>query len=569
MLSNVSNCRLSIPREVDVLLLNCPQWTVRFPPSGLLHVHEMLQSKGIRTAFLDINLHSYKHPQLFLGNNPLPELEATYLHMWCDIENTDQWTGPEIFKYFESGIKTLADWILQALPKLLGFSVNMFSRQFSCRLAFEIKKQVPELPIIFGGYDCLFPDKLPQYSPAPDYYVVGEAEEVALQLVSMLLDDPDPQKISKIPGVMINEDQWRDTFIPATPPSNLDKVIFPKYGDVNLENYEIEDGLLMPITRSRGCRWGKCVFCSLPSTYRLRSSENVLSEIRYLHDSKKVSRFIFTDQDVGSDPQALLHLCDLIEKAGLSSKLTLEGQIRVAPFINEEFCARLHQAGFRYLIFGVESGSNRVLRLMKKGSKVETATLNIKSAYNRFIRVGINIIVGFPGETSEDFFEVVKWLKKMYSYISYIDSLARLVIIHGSPMCYNPEKFKVTLPSTSAAVDHKWIISDWSSTCFRDNTFENREFKREIIFRFLQLCGVKPGLNVHQVDYQFKDQGPNEQILLEGVNKIVRPGVLKKIMQKPFDNKVLFSARFQNLLTRIKRKIQKEFNLLFYQDPYY
>ncbi len=96
------------------------------------------------------------------------------------------------------------------------------------------------------------------------------------------------------------------------------------------------------------------------------------------------------------------------------------GNTRVDKRLTQDFLLKLSSAGCKFLIFGLESCSENVIKLMKKNISLQIAEENFKNAYKAHIDVIVNLIVSYPGETYKDFIDTVIFIKKNMKYISFL-----------------------------------------------------------------------------------------------------------------------------------------------------
>lgn len=472
-----------LPFNPDIILINCPQWRVDFPPLGILYVHEALKLAGFSSVFWDINLDLY--------------LESEYREYW-DSQDTGRWYHPDFIDTYQGSIAAMASQIAAAQPKVVGFSVNEFSKEFSLRLAKEIKQLSQNIPIVLGGFDCIDPEILPHYSPIPDYYVVGDAEYTAPILLSRLLSGTEDTGRS-LPGVMVNDANRHGSFQHSALSDNLDAIPYPKYGDVSLGRYAQGRVKRALVIATRGCAWGKCAFCDFPGTLRERSPEHVFEEMKYLY-GLGVRRLDFADQDFNNNPDSLMRLCDLLIADGLGRKITLGGTLRISKHSDEMFFRKLKRAGFWAVAFGVETGSNRVLRLMRKGITRELAEQNLRAAKKAGLGIGVNVIVGFPGETYDDFLDTLKWLIEMVPYYDLMESVNMAVVHRRSYLHSHQDKYGIFCGPVSQGACDRFCV-DWTMPNDPRNTRLNRELRREIVMRIANSVGIEFGRYV-QVNMQ-------------------------------------------------------------------
>ena len=122
--------------------------------------------------------------------------------------------------------------------------------------------------------------------------------------------------------------------------------------------------------------------------------------------------------------------------------------------------------GLKTLNLGLESGSNKVMRLMRKGFDRQSASEALKRIHSSGINTQLNMIVGFPGENEEDFQETLDFLDEHYPYISGFTSVNTCIMLPGSDIYEQREAFGASLPSDKDPT--KWTIGD-------QNTAEIRE----------------------------------------------------------------------------------------------
>ncbi|MFC1836435.1 B12-binding domain-containing radical SAM protein [Thermodesulfobacteriota bacterium] len=486
---------LKLAKNADILLISCPFWDLRWPPHGILHVHEALKAAGFDSVFQDINLFLHNNPHLHLGPGPTPQEVAEFHALW-NAGSFGKWTQPDFVGSFSKIIDRIATGVIAAQPRTVGFTLSSNNKLFSLELAKRLKKLRPALPIIFGGYECFFPDILPYYSDVPDYYVTGEAEEIAPELLTALLRGSSEERTYSIPGVMINDPKGHSSYKPAIPPQNMDEIRYPRYEDVSLEDYTVKGGKYVWVEASRGCNWGRCAFCTHPGEFRVRSPEHVMEEMRYLYHDHGVRRFSFSDQDVNNSPDTFMRLCRLIINEGMGKRISLYGQLRVSKQSDRLFFRTLRQAGFWLVDIGLESGSNRVLRLMKKGISKELAERNIRAAKREGLLVGVNIIVGFPGETYEDFVDTLKWLITMRPFLDRLGNVAGAILMRASYMFEHSEKYGIESPlldSDDTSLRTQDATYDWRSKADPGNTPANRSLRVQIVRRLVVPFGIDTG----------------------------------------------------------------------------
>lgn len=170
------------------------------------------------------------------------------------------------------------------------------------------------------------------------------------------------------------------------------------------------------IMSGRDCWWGKCTFCSWPQLYpkfRCRSVGNVLDEVQQLVDKFKVREIM---DDTGTFPAGtwLEEFCTGMIKRGLHKKVVMDCNMRFGA-LNEAQYRLMKSAGFRFLLFGIESANQATLDRLKKNLKVDTIIDSCRACRKAGLYPHITLMFGYPWETYADArrtMDLGKWLLK-------------------------------------------------------------------------------------------------------------------------------------------------------------
>ncbi len=293
-----------------------------------------------------------------------------------------------------------AGLILRNDPDLIGFSI-MYPRQVVVSLAVARyirhlwnRSKGPERRIVIGGATAsiLNPAEILHACPFVDAVVAGEGE-IALRMLCR--DEP----FERIPGL-----SYRGTgrILTNRKPDTLSltEIPIPSFEDVDLPAY-FNPTPVLSVIFSRGCMWRKCRFCAHNfsySGYRKRQVAPFVDHLERLNVSKGVRHFYFADQYVDADDMNLL--ADEIVARRLDIAYHIMG--RPTESYTPEVCRRLYEAGCRWISWGVESGSQRLLDLCAKGTNVETIHRVIRSAAQAGISNLLMMIFGLPASREAD-----------------------------------------------------------------------------------------------------------------------------------------------------------------------
>ncbi len=169
---------------------------------------------------------------------------------------------------------------------------------------------------------------------------------------------------------------------------------------------------IYPIQTTRGCYWKRCTFCNhyktVGGSYQLRTMDSLMSELRR-HIDSGVRHFTFVDDIIS--PARFNNM----SKAILEAKLDLRYYAMTRPMkhFSRETLQRMYDAGCRFILWGIESGSQRVLDLMEKGTIVAEVEKCLELSASVGIKNHVFVICGFPTETREEFQETLDFLERV------------------------------------------------------------------------------------------------------------------------------------------------------------
>jgi len=246
------------------------------------------------------------------------------------------------------------------------------------------------------------------FSAGVDYVLSGEAEPRIDDFILMLNGK---KKKSEVDGLIYKEN-GKIRMNPKIKFQDPDKLPFPDWDLVNLENYwklgyahaPLTEDKYLPILTSRGCPL-LCNFCVVPATnavkWRPRSAKNVVDELEKYSKKYGVKEFHIEDLNPTVDRKRIIEICKLILKRKLKLSLKFAAGTKAETF-DLNTIDWMAKAGFNYISISPESGSPRVLRLMKKYFNHDQALEQVRKMHSLGITSQACIVLGFPGETEED-----------------------------------------------------------------------------------------------------------------------------------------------------------------------
>ncbi|MDD3053921.1 MAG: radical SAM protein [Endomicrobiia bacterium] len=422
-----------------ISLVKCPVWGTREPPLALAQLSGDLKAVGIEVKSFDLNNYLYKYRDM------------SFTNLWAWEQVSFWYQKKEVFNFFDSilpKLESYIDRILENDPKIVGFSLESSSFYSTVYISDLIKKRNQNIKIFFGGQ--LFYDKRNierSFNESKvDYILLGEGDVTVCELVKILYRDGN---INSCDGICYKDNDKIVFTKPRQMLKNLDNLPFMDFSDMSLNDYD--DNEHLPLMTSRGCVWA-CKFCSTHSFwqgYRQMCAERIHQEIAYHKIAYPMAGHIdFQDLEFNADVNRLKEFCQLMIKyPPFGSKQYWLSNAIVNPLMTKDILELVKESGCKKLIFGIESGSQRVLDSMGKKYKVKDAKKIIRDAYEVGVKVTTNFMFGFPGETEEDFQETLSFIKDVGKYIERVyPSRTYFAMEEFSYVYDHPEEFNIKTP---------------------------------------------------------------------------------------------------------------------------
>ena len=284
-------------------------------------------------------------------------------------------------------------------PDIVGITSVTVTFSSALQAAHVTKESCPRALVVLGGpHVTVMDEQTLSEQPNADIVVRGEGEETMLELAH-LVSTSKLKDLNNVAGITFRKNNQIVRTHDRSFIQKLDQLPFPAYGFFPLSKYRRFGKLILPIITSRGCVFN-CSFCLAPrmagKKFRARSPKNVVDELEWMKDKYKPDAFTFHDETFTYNKKRVIEICDEIKKRGIG--LPWDCSTRVDQ-ISKEVLAKMFQANCQNVSFGVESGSQKILDAMRKGTTVEQNERAIKWAKEVGISVAISVIIGYPGET--------------------------------------------------------------------------------------------------------------------------------------------------------------------------
>ncbi len=299
----------------------------------------------------------------------------------------------------------VADRVIAEKPAYVGITLFTVGVWGAGAIARKIKKALPDTVIIVGGphISSMGPETIRRF-PEFDMAVNGEGERPLTDLLSAL---ESKQSLAGVPS-LIYRDGEKICTTPALPINKvLDELPFPAWdllpdfpGAYTPAIYDFPQGPVATIAASRGCPF-HCRFCDT-STFGARvraySPAVVFKMMRHLQDTYGVRHIMFVDDLFLASRVRVTALCNLILESGLDMTWTCTARVDT---VKSDLLKLMKRAGCWEISFGLETGSDELLRKMDKMARVESSTQAVTWTAEAGIRTKGLFMLGYPGETLE------------------------------------------------------------------------------------------------------------------------------------------------------------------------
>jgi len=266
-----------------------------------------------------------------------------------------------------------------------------------------------------------------------DFIIIGDGEIPLEGLLSAFKNQKNPENIPNTICFLRKTPVFpRNEYVPITQRPH------PDFSDLPLKEY-LSPYPLLPIRLSEGCYWGKCTFCSRYDNRRFETLpvEEAVSLIEDL--SKKHQTHVFMINDDCLTPNYLERFAKGILRKGIKVNFSLWAK-PVSTFTKERL-RLLSEAGFKLIRWGVETGNERILKLMNKGTNIPDTISVMRYSYEEGIWNHAMVIFGFPTETEQEALDTLRFLEKysdcIQSSIFFKFSLLRHSHIYNNPQIYS------------------------------------------------------------------------------------------------------------------------------------
>ena len=395
----------------------------------------------------------------------------------------------------------IIDQIKQFAPDYIGISSTTVAFHRALEMANGIKSAAISAPVILGGPHVTSNHQHAMSYAVFDYAVLNEGEITLWELCEALANNT---CLDDVEGIVFRCSE--DGFVKTKSRKyieNLDVLPFPAYDlipNINVYNPPPSNYKELPVISvitSRGCP-GQCTFCDknvFGNLYRKRSAENVFAEIKMLREKYGVREISFVDDTFLIDRKRMRKLFALLKEANIFVHWTCMGRIND---VDKEYLQFLKDNGCWHISFGIESGDEEILKLIRKKLSLEKIRQVVGWCHELSIKTKGFFIIGHPTETEKTINQTIKFALSL----KLNDVVATLnTPIPGSPQCCQVSQYG-TLDETDWSEYNYWrpvfIPSGLSQELLlkKHKEFYRRFYLRpKILFRyflsFFGRCGLR------------------------------------------------------------------------------
>lgn len=314
----------------DILFINSIQlsWGFAISPIGTMSLTSVLRSKNYRVGIVDFNL---------------------------------LWEQKRLEKHsrVEDNMEEMCDYILNLHPTIVAFSTMSSSHHVAIALSQRLKEKNSIIKIIFGGPQASLV-ALPTMEAYPfiDLIAIGEGEGNIVEITDALLNN---KSLSNIKGIIYRNQGMLHIKEGKNLIGDLDELPMIDYSSMDLEREK-----LISLDIGRGCPY-QCIYCCTKTfwkqKYRLKSVDRIIQEIEYIMERYKKKSFIFQHDLFTLDKKKVEQFCNTLIERKLSISWACSARVDT---LNEKLIQLMHQAGCKKIFLGIETGSARMQKVLKK-----------------------------------------------------------------------------------------------------------------------------------------------------------------------------------------------------------
>lgn len=362
--------------------MDSKQWKNQtpFPPLGTIYAASKLRENGYNVSLFDVGL------------------EENPLGLTAILEDKK----PDFLVIYDDGFNYLTKMCLTNMRDAC-FEMISYGKKHNCK-------------IIISSSDST--DHYEKYiEKGADYIILGEGEETLLELVNSIKAKPN-LNASEINGIAFKENNEFIKTKKRNVLKNLDELPIPAWDLVNIDSYKkvwknSKQKFTLNLATTRGCPY-HCNWCAKPiygQRYNSHSPERITEMIKLLIENYGVNRFWMCDDIFGLKPNWVQEFNEKLKDKHL--KIFYYIQSRADLLLKEDTIDALSKSGLEEVWIGAESGSQKILDAMDKGTTIAQIEESTKLLQSKGVKVAFFIQYGYIGESKEDIDKTIMMIKDL------------------------------------------------------------------------------------------------------------------------------------------------------------
>lgn len=304
----------------------------------------------------------------------------------------------------------------------------------------EIKKFDPTIKIVWGGiHTTLCPESVLKQDFV-DFVIIGDGEISYSKILNNVIKNEIPlESIDNLgykDGMQVKYN--RRSFV------DLNNIPQPAWDLVIVENYirkKFYSNRVLTINTSRGCPY-KCSFCCVPVVHQGKwrgiSAEKIVEQLVYLKEHYQIDGFQVDDDEFDINRSRILELCDLLQLNNINLNWSHFSRVNI---IKEDVLKREVECGLKLIEFGVESGSERMLKFLNKKQTLEQIFNAYGICKNLKLKTSALFMIGLPTEETAETMDTVKMVKRLKPHLTICTIFCPYPGTHLFEYCIDNELF--------------------------------------------------------------------------------------------------------------------------------
>ena len=357
---------------------------------------KLYEAKDIINSALDMASLPYVPSRIMIDNfiaNPVMTYDFADVDYQC--KNSDM---NMFLPYFEQKISE-KDF---SVYSLINISITDLSQIVPGLTLARLLKEKTDAKICLGGNYIykIAPDlkKIPAiFSEYGDFFIVGDGEIASVELAEYICGK---RAINEVHSLVYADENGNVITNETAPLLDMDNIYYPDYDCFDFDKYLAPEPVI-PVQFGKGCYWSKCTFCDFytgQQKFDMKSVSRAVDEVEFLVNKYGYRHFNFVDEAV---PPAFYNAfaTELIKR---NLKIYYSSFVRLEKAFTAEILQNMYNSGARYMMWGYESESPRIMELMNKGIDLSERKRILADSAKAGIWNVVTFLLGFPTETEEE-----------------------------------------------------------------------------------------------------------------------------------------------------------------------